>query len=136
MTAETPQDDAPIGVYVHFPYCLQKCPYCDFLSVPELRERIPHRAYADAVLRELARRVPELPSRRARSVFFGGGTPSLWDPAELGRVLGGIRSELDCSVELEVTVECNPSSFDRSRAELLSLLRRVHPQSASSLPEH
>lgn len=108
-----------IGVYVHFPYCLQKCPYCDFLSVPTLRERIPHRAYADAVLRELERRAPELSQRRARSVFFGGGTPSLWDPAELGRVLAGIRAELDCDDDLEVTVECNPSSFDRARAEAL-----------------
>jgi oxygen-independent coproporphyrinogen-3 oxidase len=112
-------DDVRIGVYVHFPYCLQKCPYCDFLSVPELRERIPHREYADAVLRELERRVPELPDRRARSVFFGGGTPSLWDPVELGRVLAGIRAAFDCGDDLEVTVECNPSSFDRARAEAL-----------------
>lgn len=112
-------DDSRIGVYVHFPYCLQKCPYCDFLSVPELRERIPHRAYADAVLRELERRAPELPDRRARSVFFGGGTPSLWDPAELGRVLAGIRAQFECEDDLEVTVECNPSSFDRARAEAL-----------------
>lgn len=120
MPSETPYaDDSRLGVYVHFPYCLQKCPYCDFLSVPELRERIPHRAYADAVLRELERRVPELSERRARSVFFGGGTPSLWEPAELGRVLAGIRAAFDCDDELEVTVECNPSSFDRARAEAL-----------------
>jgi oxygen-independent coproporphyrinogen-3 oxidase len=114
-----PEADTRVGVYVHFPYCLQKCPYCDFLSIPETRDNIPHAAYADAVLAELERRAVDLPDRRARSVFFGGGTPSLWEPRDLGRVLAGIRSLFDCGADLEVTVECNPSSFDRARAERL-----------------
>src|SRR5262245_22474695 len=67
-----------IGVYVHFPWCLKKCPYCDFLSIASERDRIPHRAYADAVILELDRRAAVLGPRRLRSVFFGGGTPSLW----------------------------------------------------------
>src|SRR5687767_4665420 len=69
----------PLGVYVHFPWCLKKCPYCDFLSVAAAREAIPHAAYADAVLRELGQRLPGLSGRyRLETVFFGGGTPSLW----------------------------------------------------------
>jgi coproporphyrinogen III oxidase-like Fe-S oxidoreductase len=65
------------GTYVHFPWCLAKCPYCDFVSYAREREAIDHRAYADAVLRELDRRAPAFAGRRIESVFFGGGTPSL-----------------------------------------------------------
>jgi putative oxygen-independent coproporphyrinogen III oxidase len=109
-----------LSVYVHFPWCLRKCPYCDFATSPLERAQIPHEAYADAVLRELALRAPLLAEKRLGSVFFGGGTPSLWEPAQLGRVLSGIVAAFaQVSPELEVTVECNPSSLDRARAEAL-----------------
>ncbi|MDX2055336.1 MAG: radical SAM family heme chaperone HemW [Polyangiaceae bacterium] len=110
-----------IGVYVHFPWCLAKCPYCDFLSVVGERSTIPHAAYADAVIAELRFRSAEL-ERRAplHSVFFGGGTPSLWEPTELGRVLSTILEAFPHEPStLEVTAECNPSSFDRDRARQL-----------------
>jgi oxygen-independent coproporphyrinogen-3 oxidase len=111
------------GVYVHFPWCLAKCPYCDFVSygrpAASLQEAGEHERYADAVLRELERRAPSVHGRRIESVFFGGGTPSLWDPQQLGRVLRGIRGALSCAEDLEVTVECNPTSIDRGRAEAL-----------------
>src|SRR5262249_19957569 len=109
------------GVYVHFPWCLAKCPYCDFVSYARERQTIDHTAYADAVLRELAARAPSFEGRRVESVFFGGGTPSLWDARELGRVLRGIRETLDCAPadELEVTVECNPTSIDAEGARAL-----------------
>src|SRR6188508_1347680 len=79
------------SVYVHFPWCLQKCPYCDFASASIRRPQIPHRAYADAVLAELAWRRDSLADETLTSVFFGGGTPSLWAPTEIGRVLSAIR---------------------------------------------
>lgn len=101
-----------IGVYVHFPWCKQKCPYCDFLSLPLEREAIPHRAYADAVVGELERRAPTLGAAPVHSIFVGGGTPSLWEPGELGRVLDALRERLTLLPSAEVTVECNPSSFD------------------------
>lgn len=107
------------GVYVHFPWCLAKCPYCDFVSYAREREAIDHRAYADAVLAELDRRARAFEGRRIESVFFGGGTPSLWDPAQLGRVLAGVKAHLSCTPELEVTVECNPTSLDEDRARAL-----------------
>ena len=109
------------SVYVHFPWCLAKCPYCDFVSYATKREEIDHRGYADAVIRELERRVAALGSRdwTVRSIFFGGGTPSLWEPVELGRVLRRARELLPCGDDLEVTVECNPTSLDRSRAAAL-----------------
>jgi oxygen-independent coproporphyrinogen-3 oxidase len=107
-----------LGVYVHFPYCLKKCPYCDFLSLPAAREEIPHTRYADAVIAELAARRASLPSLPLRSIFFGGGTPSLWRARELGRVLSAILEAFpDRRRDLEVTAECNPSSFDDTVAE-------------------
>ncbi len=110
----------PLGVYVHFPWCVKKCPYCDFLSVAVDRSKIDHSAYADAVCRELEQRRASLPEYQLRSIFFGGGTPSLWDPKALGQVLEAIRSGFGRREgELEVTVECNPGSFDENRAEAL-----------------
>jgi putative oxygen-independent coproporphyrinogen III oxidase len=105
------------SVYVHFPWCLQKCPYCDFASASIRRPEVPHRGYADAVLAELAWRRESLADETLASVFFGGGTPSLWAPTEIGRVLAAIRASFTREADdLEVTVECNPSSLDRSGA--------------------
>jgi putative oxygen-independent coproporphyrinogen III oxidase len=108
-----------LGVYVHFPWCLKKCPYCDFLSVAAPPQDIPHVDYAEAVLRELTQRVPTLSTRRVHSVFFGGGTPSLWQPQQLGRVLQALARELSFTANVEITVECNPTSFSPARAQEL-----------------
>ena len=109
-----------VGVYVHFPYCLQKCPYCDFASVARPADAIEHELYADAVERELGRRAEALEGRALGSVFFGGGTPSLWAPAALGRVLSAVLGAASARApEVEVTVECNPSSLDEERARAL-----------------
>lgn len=106
-----------LSVYVHFPWCLRKCPYCDFATAPRERDSIPHAGYADALLRELQFRAPHLRKSRLYSVFFGGGTPSLWEPRELARVLSAIRAASYAEhPELEITVECNPSSLDAERA--------------------
>ncbi|HTM45188.1 MAG TPA: radical SAM family heme chaperone HemW [Polyangiaceae bacterium] len=115
----TALEEPPLGIYLHFPWCLQKCPYCDFLSIPAAREVIPHAAYADAVINELSARAPWAGNRPVHSIFVGGGTPSLWQPQQLGRVLTAIRQHFELSEQIEITVECNPSSFDRSVAEAL-----------------
>jgi putative oxygen-independent coproporphyrinogen III oxidase len=116
MTEET----ARAGVYVHFPWCLAKCPYCDFVSYASSQPAIDHAGYAEAVIREIDARAPLLSGRQAQTVFFGGGTPSLWDPRELGRVLAHVRATLPATDDLEVTVECNPSSLDEERARALA----------------
>ncbi|MBN8613101.1 MAG: radical SAM family heme chaperone HemW [Deltaproteobacteria bacterium] len=109
-----------VSVYVHFPYCLRKCPYCDFNSYGTGREDVPHEAYGDAVLRELAWRLPAVADRTLASIFFGGGTPSLWEPTQIGRVIDAIRSAFPSQRDdVEVTVECNPTSLDRARAAAL-----------------
>ena len=108
------------SVYVHFPWCLAKCPYCDFVSYAAPRESIDHAGYADAVIREIDARSNVCAEEIAlSSVFFGGGTPSLWEARELGRVLARIRASFSCAADLEVTVECNPTSLDRDRAKAL-----------------
>ena len=108
------------GLDVHFPWCLAKCPYCDFVSYPAAREAIDHDGYARAVLAELELRAPVFEGRRVESVFFGGGTPSLWDARALGRVLDAARRRFDASPSLEVTVECNPTSLDADKARALA----------------
>jgi oxygen-independent coproporphyrinogen-3 oxidase len=108
------------SVYVHFPWCARKCPYCDFATEPIRANALPHEGYADAVLRELGARAADLQGRQLKSIFFGGGTPSLWGPNALNRTLQGITSAFDLvSDELEVTVECNPSSLTRENAAVL-----------------
>lgn len=115
----------PALVYVHFPWCLEKCPYCDFTSYRTERAGIDHEGYADAVIAELGRRVARLQEQglapRLRSVFFGGGTPSLWEPRALGRVLAAIQRAMPAGegAEVEVTAECNPTSLDEDRARAL-----------------
>ncbi|KPK14865.1 MAG: hypothetical protein AMJ62_11500 [Myxococcales bacterium SG8_38] len=108
------------SVYVHFPWCARKCPYCDFATEPIRKQLLPHEAYADALKRELGLRAADLRGRKLVSVFFGGGTPSLWAPGALGRVLTAIRHAFEeVADDLEVTVECNPSSLDRRGAAAL-----------------
>lgn len=112
------------SIYIHFPWCLAKCPYCDFVSYASERAEIDHVGYAEAVTREAEARVRWLevncPSALdVSSVFFGGGTPSLWEPSELGRVLAHLRKLFHIDREAEVTVECNPTSLDEDRARAL-----------------
>ncbi len=126
------REGAALGVYVHFPFCLRRCPYCDF-NVAVVRQ-IPHVAYMEAVLRELAVRKAQFPGRRLASVYFGGGTPGLWDPEAVGTVLGAIKSEWALMADpvdiahaqggapLEVTVEINPR---RAPVEVLAALREA-----------
>ena len=116
------EPDQPIqtSAYVHFPWCARKCPYCDFATEPVKANTIPHEAYADAVLRELDSRAADLQGRGLTSVFFGGGTPSLWGANALKRALEGIVNAFDhVRDDIEVTVECNPSSLTRRHAREL-----------------
>lgn len=112
----------PLHVYVHFPWCLEKCPYCDFVSFKAARDAIDHDGYADALLRELEARAPAFAGHALTTIFFGGGTPSLWEPRAMGRVIAAIRAAFPASPEappVEVTSECNPTSLDEPRAHAL-----------------
>src|SRR5215208_3746005 len=102
----------PFGIYVHFPYCTHRCPYCDFAVTTE---PVPgERLYARAVAAELALRAAAFEHLAPASVYLGGGTPSLWDPAEVAEVLGAIRARFPFPADAEVTIEANPESCDRA----------------------
>jgi oxygen-independent coproporphyrinogen-3 oxidase len=101
------------GIYIHFPYCLSKCPYCDFASRAEAV--IPQERYTEAVLRELGVRAAEFPGREAISIYFGGGTPSLWDPPLFAGVLREVRSLWKVAGDAEITLEANPGTTDEAR---------------------
>src|SRR5690606_6184882 len=88
-------------------------PYCDFASRASVT--VPHERYTDALLREIELRAGEFPSRPATSVFFGGGTPSLWDPVQVRRVLDALRAAYPFTADAEVTLEANPGASDEAR---------------------
>src|SRR5512134_182508 len=103
----------PFGVYVHFPWCTHRCPYCDFAVTTEAQPG--GRRYARAILAELALRAPSFDGLAAASVYLGGGTPSLWEPEEIAEVLAALRARFAVPASAEVTIEANPESCDRER---------------------
>ena len=103
----------PLALYIHWPFCLAKCPYCDFNS--HVRERIPQDRFRDALRTELAWEAARLGRRRLTSVFFGGGTPSLMEPDTAGLLLADALRLFDPAPDLEVTLEANPTSVEAGR---------------------
>ena len=104
----------PLALYVHIPWCLKKCPYCDFNS-HERRGEIPQARYVDALLADLELALPGIWGRRVHTVFFGGGTPSLFAPEAIDRILAGVRSRVPLAPDAEITLEANPGTFERAR---------------------
>jgi putative oxygen-independent coproporphyrinogen III oxidase len=105
---ETP----PLALYVHFPWCVRKCPYCDFNS-HTLRGELEEQSYVAALQRDLAAQAPEMAGREIGSIFFGGGTPSLFSPRAIAQVLESALTHLMPAVDLEVTLEANPGTIER-----------------------
>lgn len=103
------------GVYIHFPYCRKRCPYCDFAV--HARARIPHDCYADHLLAELAARAPLFSGRRASTLYFGGGTPGLWRPDCIAKVVAGVRAAFALDAAAEITLEANPDDLPRAQLE-------------------
>ena len=101
----------PLALYVHIPWCLRKCPYCDFNS-HEPRGAAPEERYVDALVADLEAALPLVWGRRVYSVFFGGGTPSLFSAVSIGRILDAVRARLSLDAEVEITLEANPGTFE------------------------
>ncbi|KAF1051619.1 MAG: Oxygen-independent coproporphyrinogen-III oxidase-like protein YqeR [Stenotrophomonas maltophilia] len=104
----------PLALYVHIPWCVRKCPYCDFNSHaagPEL----PEDEYVQALLADLAGDAPHVHGRRLRSIFFGGGTPSLFSDRALGQILEGVERQVGFDSDIEITLEANPGTFEQAR---------------------
>lgn len=105
----------PLSLYIHFPWCIQKCPYCDFNS-HAVKAGIPEEEYIDALLTDLQNDLTLLgPPRSINSIFMGGGTPSLFSPAALDRLLSGIERLLPLSEDCEITLEANPGTFESAK---------------------
>lgn len=104
----------PLSLYLHFPWCVSKCPYCDFNS-HALRETLPEERYVETLLADLAAQAPRVAGRVVVSLFLGGGTPSLFSPAALARLFQGIRSTLAIAPDAEITLEANPATVERGR---------------------
>ncbi len=107
----------PLSLYVHLPWCIQKCPYCDFNSHEwrDNAQRMPEQRYIDALLADLEVSLPLIWGRPVHSIFIGGGTPSLFEPASIDRLISGIRARLPLEAEAEITMEANPGTFEKDR---------------------
>jgi oxygen-independent coproporphyrinogen-3 oxidase len=145
----------PLSLYIHLPWCVRKCPYCDFNSYA-VRDALPEAAYVEALERDIQSQAAEVTGRPIGSVFFGGGTPSLFAPEAIGRVLEAARRHLTFTPDAEVTLEANPGTIERGRftgyreagvsrvslgaqsfdAEQLKVLGRIHsPQETTRAAE-
>ncbi|WP_343519705.1 radical SAM family heme chaperone HemW [Sphingomonas sp.] len=113
MNASRPSDAQPLALYVHWPFCVSKCPYCDFNS--HVRDVVDQDAWRKALLADLAHEAALLPGRRLGSIFFGGGTPSLMPPATVAAVIEAATTAWAPAGDLEITLEANPSSVEAAR---------------------
>jgi oxygen-independent coproporphyrinogen-3 oxidase len=104
----------PLSLYVHLPWCLKKCPYCDFNS-HQAQGEVAEARYLDALVADLETALPQVWGRRVLSVFIGGGTPSLFSPASIERLLADVRARLPLEPGCEITLEANPGTFERER---------------------
>jgi len=106
----------PLSLYVHMPWCVRKCPYCDFNS-HALKTAAPDGAYIDALLKDFELEWPQAGGRRIETIFFGGGTPSLFAPREFERLLRDLRSRGDIAADAEITLEANPGAVEHGAFE-------------------
>ena len=105
----------PLSLYVHLPWCIKKCPYCDFNSHEMARAELPEQRYIDALIADLEASLPLIWGRSVHSIFIGGGTPSLFSPAAIDRLLGELRARLRLDADCEITLEANPGTFEKDR---------------------
>ena len=105
----------PLSLYVHLPWCIRKCPYCDFNSHEIAADQAPQQAYIDALLADLDQALPLIWGRPVHSTFIGGGTPSLFSPAAIDQLLSGLRARLRLAADAEITLEANPGTFEKDR---------------------
>ena len=105
----------PLSLYVHLPWCLRKCPYCDFNSHEMAKGDLPEQRYLDALRADLESALPLVWGREVHSVFIGGGTPSLFSPHGIDRLISDIRARVKLVADAEITLEANPGTFEKDR---------------------
>jgi len=105
----------PLSLYVHLPWCIRKCPYCDFNSHTAPKTELPEQSYLAALMADLETALPSIWGRRVQSIFIGGGTPSLFSPAAIDQLLTDIKARLPVNAGAEITLEANPGTFEKDR---------------------
>ena len=119
----------PLSLYVHLPWCIRKCPYCDFNSHEAGADREATEArYLDALRSDLESALPQIWGRRIHTVFIGGGTPSLFSPDSIDRLLADVRARLQLDPACEVTMEANPGTFEKDRFKACLLYTSPSPR--------
>ena len=104
----------PLSLYIHIPWCVKKCPYCDFNS-HQITEELPEKVYVQALLKDLEAELPAIWGRRLESIFIGGGTPSVFSADAINTLLSGLRALLPLRPSMEITMEANPGTFEQER---------------------
>ncbi len=105
----------PLSLYIHIPWCVQKCPYCDFNSHGQKQQKLPEKEYLSHLLDDLAEDAKLIGQREIHSIFIGGGTPSLFSPETIARLLVGVRQRVNLSPTAEITLEANPGTVESER---------------------
>jgi putative oxygen-independent coproporphyrinogen III oxidase len=108
----------PLSLYIHIPWCVRKCPYCDFNS--HTSDNIPEQEYIDTLLTDLEQILPEVWGRRLVSIFIGGGTPSLFSAHSINTLINGVRARMTCIADIEITMEANPGTFEQEKFKLFN----------------
>ncbi len=106
----------PLSLYVHIPWCVKKCLYCDFNSHP-LRSDVSPKGYTDTLIRDLEQHLDQIKDREIKTIFFGGGTPSVFDPDLIGTVIEYVKGNCSVGADAEITLEANPGASDRVKFE-------------------
>ena len=104
----------PLSLYIHIPWCIRKCTYCDFNS-HEVREPVPEQRYIDALIADLESALPLIWGRKIYTVFFGGGTPSVFSAAGIEQIIAAVRARVPLSIDAEITLEANPGTFEAEK---------------------
>ncbi|MEP7085661.1 MAG: radical SAM family heme chaperone HemW [Betaproteobacteria bacterium] len=127
----------PLALYIHIPWCLKKCPYCDFNS-HEQRQALPEARYVEALMTDLETALPSIWGRKFSSIFFGGGTPSLFSAAGIDAILAGVRARMPVPPGIEITLEANPGTFEAQKFSDFSSagINRLSIGIQSFNPEH
>ena len=112
--APGPTSLPPLSAYVHIPWCVRKCPYCDFNSHTS-DDALPEKAYVEALIADLEQELPAVRGRPLQSIFFGGGTPSLFSAQSIGRILEAMAARVPMATDIEITLEANPGTFEQAR---------------------
>ena len=114
----------PLSLYIHIPWCVRKCPYCDFNS-HEARGVAPEDDYIAALIADLESALPLIWGRKIYTVFFGGGTPSVFSAAGIEQIITAVRARLPLSVDAEITLEANPGTFEAEKIETLLMVNTL-----------